>query len=140
MKAVELKKETKQDFMKNIKSNTPSLVLYHAEWCPHCVALQPAWKDVKKELEKNQGIVVMEVEYTNMKLLPPQYQNIRGFPTIEVFNEGHVKSEYTGDRSKSSIVDFAVSHAKKVEKKPKASDKKKEPAKPAPKKPAAKKA
>jgi len=137
MKAVELKKETKGDFIKHIKGSTPSLVLYHAEWCPHCVALQPAWKDVKKELEKNPGIVVMEVEYTNMKLLPSQYQNIRGYPTIEVFNEGRVKSEYTGDRSKSSIIEFAVSHAKKVDKKQKP---KAETTKPKNKKPAAKKA
>ena len=81
--------------------------------CPHCVALQPTWNTVREQLGANGGIILAEVEYEHMSMLPASLRNIRGFPTIQMLQNGRVKDEYSGDRSTQSIVDFALSYAVK---------------------------
>jgi thiol-disulfide isomerase/thioredoxin len=113
MKFINLNPSTKDEFHKTVHdATTPTLMLLHANWCPHCIQLHPVWEMAKKHLGlKNHGINVVEVEYTHMNLLPPALKSVKGFPTIEIVKSGKVKSEYQGDRSPEDIVRFAVSHA-----------------------------
>jgi protein disulfide-isomerase len=119
MKAIALSPKTKDNFVKTVKDETPTLMLSYADWCPHCVALHPTWEQVKRKLAEQKGIHVVEVEYTHMELLPAALKNVRGFPTIQIVKKGRVSSEFQGDRNASAIMDFALQHASKTAKAPK---------------------
>ncbi len=137
MKSVELTAQSAGSVMQLLQSEQPVLMLCHANWCPHCVALRPTWRLMKSQLG-NTDITVVEVEYDNMNLLPSRLQNIRGFPTIQIVKSGKVKSQYQGERSLDGILNFAMANAKKVRvAKPKVatSPKKKVASKPLKKKP-----
>lgn len=114
MKAVVLTQANKDKFKESMKDDKPILMLYYASWCGHCQALHPTWEALKKKLEVQNGIVVGEVEYSNMSALPASLQNIRGFPTIQVLEKGKVKTEYQGDRRLDSLLEFALNHSKRV--------------------------
>lgn len=94
-----------------LKDSRPVLMLYHMSMCPHCQILKPTWEKVKRKLKNNKGIIVAEVEYSNMTALPSNLRQIRGFPTIQVLENGKVKQEYFGDRSLASITEFATGYA-----------------------------
>lgn len=110
-KSIELSSQTPAEAKSILSENgKPVLILYHMTMCPHCVALAPAWKEAEKKLGRT-GITLVKIEYSYMGLLPASLRNIRGFPTIQVLENGKVKDEYVGDRSAESIVQFAKSHA-----------------------------
>lgn len=102
-----------EDIRAMLADERPILMLYRMQMCPHCVALQPTWSDVKRRLARDNGLVVAEVEYQHMGMLPASLRNIRGFPTIQVIQKGRVKDEYAGDRSCDSIVAYAKTFSTK---------------------------
>lgn len=95
-----------------VHESRPVLILYYMTTCPHCQTLKPTWEKVKNKLKKNDDIAVAEVEYSNMSDMPLNLRQIRGFPTIQMLDHGKVKQEYFGDRSMSSIAEFAMQHVK----------------------------
>lgn len=111
MKPIVVTAANKDRFKSTIVGDKPMLMLYYASWCGHCQALHPTWEALKKKLETQSGILVGEVEYSNMQSLPMDLQNIRGFPTIQVLQKGKVKTEYQGDRNLNSLLQFALGHA-----------------------------
>jgi len=111
MKQLELNHQTQREVHTMLSGGKPVLMLLHAKWCSHCIALQPAWQDTKKKLAKEDGIHVVEVEYDFKLLLPPNIPQPSGFPTIEVVRNGRVVSEYNGDRSSKSITNYALANA-----------------------------
>lgn len=114
MKPMVVTATNKDRFKTAISGDKPMLMLYYASWCGHCQALHPTWEALKKKLEAQSGILVGEVEYSNMAALPTALQNIRGFPTIQVLSKGKVKTEYQGDRTLASLTQFALSQAAPV--------------------------
>jgi thioredoxin-like negative regulator of GroEL len=110
-KSVDLGTKRPEEVKEVLGSDKPILMLYRMQMCPHCIALQPTWADVKRRLGRDKGLLVAEVEYQHMSLLPSALRNIRGFPTIQVVQKGRVRDEYNGDRSTDSIVAFARAFA-----------------------------
>lgn len=79
------------------------VVLYFAEWCGHCHEFRPAWEDLKPQLA-TVGINSAEVESSNMdKLVLPQ--QINGYPTIRIFNNSELMSDYDGERTPAAIME-----------------------------------
>lgn len=122
---VQIKSGGEQTVKAMLKDERPVLILYHMNMCPHCQVLKPTWDKVKKKLKTNSGIITAEVEFADMNMLPVQLRQIRGFPTIQVLHRGKVKQEYFGDRSLTSITDFAMQHVKTAEPKKKSTSAKK---------------
>lgn len=85
-----------------LQSRMPALVAFVSNSCGHCVRLKPAYE----EAAKNAKIVLAMVERGTAGNLPGKY-NVRGFPTIILFQGGEAVKEYQGDRSVQSLVDFA---------------------------------
>ena len=113
MKSIEIVPEQKEQLDKALNSDKPFLLLYRMHGCPHCVSMQDDWKIARTTLAKDNGIYVAEVEYQYINLLPPWLRNIRGFPTIHLIENKQGRTEYQGDRSAPSIVEFAKQYAKK---------------------------
>lgn len=100
---------TDSDFdEKVLKSEDLWLVEFYAPWCGHCKNLAPVWAEVATELKGK--VKVGAVDATVYQTISQRYQ-VRGFPTIKVFNVGKKDGsaeDYNGGRSRSDFVQFAL--------------------------------
>ena len=79
-------------------------VEFYAPWCGHCQDLTPEWEEAAKTTK---SIVFGKVDATKEEELAHEY-NIRGYPTILLFEEGSA-TEYTGGRKATEIVEWMES-------------------------------
>lgn len=85
--------------------DTPVLVDFWAEWCPPCVVIAPLLEQVINERAGEVRLAKLEVdEGENMKLAG-RYQ-VRGFPTIILFQAGEEKGRFSGAKPASHIEQF----------------------------------
>ena len=93
------------------KIDSPTLVLFHGNWCTHCKNMMPAWEQCVQAIqEKTQGkIKTMAIESKSPEVAN---HNITGFPTVRMYPQGLHGSapavEYKGDRSAESLTNFAL--------------------------------
>ena len=87
----------------------PVLVDFWAEWCPPCVVVAPLLEQVIHERAGEITLAKLEVdEGENMKLAG-RYQ-VRGFPTIILFQNGEEKGRFSGAKPVSHIEQFIDEH------------------------------
>jgi len=107
MKALKVNSTNIQSFVECVENKEkPTIILYYANWCPHCAAMKPAWTSVKRKFAKNKGVNIVEVEHQELEHVPKKYKKIKGFPTIQTIKGGKLKSEYYGNRSTEDIVKY----------------------------------
>lgn len=83
----------------------PILVDFWAEWCSPCIFIAPVLAKVIEEYDGAVALAKIEVdEGENMKLAG-QYQ-VRGFPTIILFEKGKEVARFSSARSQSYIEEF----------------------------------
>ena len=91
----------------------PILVDFWAEWCPPCVVVAPLLEQVVNERDGEVMLVKLEVdEGENMKLAG-RYQ-VRGFPTIILFENGEEKGRFSGAKPVSQIEQFIDDHSELI--------------------------
>lgn len=103
----------------HINSNSDSnsngeceILLFTANWCPHCRAAKPIWEEVKNEYKdktiNGQTIVFTDVDCTNespdVSKMMDQYK-IEGFPTIKLIKNGQV-IEFDAKVTKANLEQF----------------------------------
>lgn len=85
---------TDQDFDAEVlKSETPVLVDFYAEWCGPCKAMAPALEEVAKEMEGTVKVAKIDVDAN------PEITNkygIQAMPTLILFKGGEVAARHTG--------------------------------------------
>ena len=88
----------------------PAFVKIHSHTCPHCIEMEPAWKDLIKQVkvEFDGEIVLASVDARTLKDIKSKaLQNISGFPTLMEVKKGGIPGQvYTGDRSSEAMLDF----------------------------------
>jgi len=99
-----------QNFESSI-SNGIWMVFFGATWCPHCRNLTPDWAKFQaeaeeKELESKFDFHIAKVECTESEDIC-RGQNLRGYPTIYLFNNGERKNEEPNERSPEYLMKFA---------------------------------
>jgi len=104
-----------------IKKGEPILLLYHANWCPHCVDYvghprlpSYPWQQVCSYIHTAFGgeVCCSEVESDYISLLPAGMPQVQGFPTL-MFIMGDYKEEFSGDRrDKIAIKEFIQKNTK----------------------------
>ena len=89
-------------------SGGAKLLFFYADWCGHCTKFKPTWKALESE---NLGVSLEKVNCTDTKNTPElaKKYNVGGFPTI-IYVHGDTHEEYSGDRSKESIISFIKSN------------------------------
>lgn len=98
---------TDANFDDELAKHEHLLVEFYAPWCGHCKKLTPEYEGAAEVLSKNDPpIALAKVDATEQKTLAEKY-GIQGFPTLFWFKNG-VKSEYTGGRTKDTIVQWVL--------------------------------
>jgi thiol-disulfide isomerase/thioredoxin len=93
-------------------SKEAELLLFYADWCPHCKTAKPIWNELKDEYQNKTingySIVFTEVncttETSEVEKLMNQYK-VEGFPTIKLLKDGQV-IEYDAKPTKETLNQF----------------------------------
>uniref|UniRef100_A0A6C0CUN7 Thioredoxin domain-containing protein n=1 Tax=viral metagenome TaxID=1070528 RepID=A0A6C0CUN7_9ZZZZ len=104
MKLIKVTEKNKDKFTDYVQQKErPTLVLFYANWCPHCQMFEPTWKELSKKMGKNRKLQMAQVEYADMDYVPKKYKKIRGFPTIQMMKGGKVLSEFNDIRTMDAL-------------------------------------
>jgi len=88
-------------FSELINQNKPVLVDFFAEWCGPCKMMSPILKQVKDTLGDRVSIIKIDVDKNQS--LAAKYQ-VRGVPTLMLFNEGKQVWRQSGVVQKDEII------------------------------------
>src|SRR5579859_4262497 len=90
-----------------LKSETPVLVDYWAEWCGPCKSIAPILDEVAREYDGRLKIAKINVDEN--QVVPAKF-GIRGIPTLMLFKNGNVEATRVGALSKSQLTAFLDSN------------------------------
>jgi thioredoxin 1 len=83
-----------------LKSDTPVLIDFWAEWCGPCKILSPTVEELAKEYEGK--LKVGKVNVDEQGNLAMRY-NVMSIPTLKFFKGGNIVAELVGAAPKSTI-------------------------------------
>ncbi|MFT3721913.1 thioredoxin TrxA [Pseudorhodoferax sp.] len=86
-----------------LKSGTPVLVDYWAEWCGPCKMIAPILDEVAKNYEGKLQVAKMNVDEN--RDVPAKF-GIRGIPTLMLFKGGELSATKVGAMSKAQLTAF----------------------------------
>jgi thioredoxin 1 len=90
-----------------LKSDTPVLVDFWAEWCGPCKAIGPRLEEIAGEYSGK--VVVAKVNVDENPGAPAKY-GVRGIPTLIMFKSGKEVEQLVGAHPKDKIVDLIKKH------------------------------
>ena len=85
-----------------LKSKTPCLVDFWAEWCGPCKQIAPILEEISNEMNE---IVIAKHNIDENPNQPTKY-GVRGIPTMLLFKGGELKATKVGATTKSNIISF----------------------------------
>ncbi len=98
---------TDQSFEDDVlKSESPVVVDFWAEWCAPCKAMGPLIDELAKEQDGK--LKVAKINIDDNPNTPTTY-GVRGIPTFMVFKDGQLLDTKVGGMSKSQLEDWVNS-------------------------------
>jgi thioredoxin 1 len=83
-----------------LKSETPVLLDFWAEWCGPCKAIAPMLDELAKQYEGKLRVVKVNIDQNQQT---PRTYGVRGIPTLMVFKNGKVEATQIGAVSKGQL-------------------------------------
>jgi thioredoxin 1 len=84
-----------------VKSASPVVVDFWADWCHPCKMLAPILDEIANE--KNGAVKIAKVDVNNNPELSARF-GVRSIPTLLFFKNGEVKDQMIGAASKKDLV------------------------------------
>jgi len=101
MAAANISNLTQSSFETDVlKSSTPVLVDFWAEWCGPCKMIAPVLDELAGEYDGK--IKIGKVNIDNEQGLAAEY-GVRAIPTLLLFKDGQVTEQIVGQRSKRDL-------------------------------------
>ena len=89
-----------------LKSKTPVIVDFWAEWCGPCHQIAPALEEIAAEMADK--VTVAKVNVDENPMTPSKY-GVRSIPTLMLFKNGEVASTKIGAIPKSKLLEWVNS-------------------------------
>lgn len=86
-----------------VKSSTPVLVDFWAEWCGPCKALGPKLEEIAQEMGAKVSVLKLDVDANQEAAVK---FGVRSIPTMIMFKDGKAVDQIMGNHPKDSIVEF----------------------------------
>ena len=86
-----------------LKSASPVLVDFWAEWCGPCKQIAPALDQISEELSGR--VTIAKVHIEDSPSTPGRY-GVRGIPTMMLFKDGQMTSMKVGAMPKAKILEW----------------------------------
>ncbi len=89
-----------------LKSSTPVLVDFWAEWCGPCKQIAPALEQIASEMGDRLSVVKLNIDEHPST---PSRFGVRGIPTLMVFKDGQVAATKIGAMPKNKLMEWVES-------------------------------
>tara|TARA_B100000787_G_C16178995_1_gene290643 strand:+ start:64 stop:540 length:477 start_codon:yes stop_codon:yes gene_type:complete len=95
----------------NPEGDDVHIILFYADWCPHCVSAKPEWGKLVKKLNntkvnnKNVKVQSCNCEEEGVQKEAAADNNISGYPTIKCLKAGG-SEEYKGAREFDALANW----------------------------------
>jgi thioredoxin 1 len=86
-----------------LKSTTPVVVDFWAEWCGPCKMIGPSLEEIAKELGPKAKIVKVNIDENPHT---PSKFGVRGIPTLMVFKDGKLAATKVGAAPKGQLASW----------------------------------
>tara|TARA_B100000963_G_C22639479_1_gene679558 strand:- start:7567 stop:8052 length:486 start_codon:yes stop_codon:yes gene_type:complete len=103
---------TPSKFDSTLGKSGKKLVLFYADWCPHCTKFKPTWESVCDSVNNAEDKKMISINVgdssSDSKNIMKEY-NVNGFPTIVLIDQTNNKKSieaYEGGRDKSSLESY----------------------------------
>ncbi|EAX10962.1 dnaJ homolog subfamily C member 10 isoform 2 [Homo sapiens] len=99
----------RREFDAAVNSGELWFVNFYSPGCSHCHDLAPTWRDFAKEVD---GLLRIGAVNCGDDRMLCRMKGVNSYPSLFIFRSGMAPVKYHGDRSKESLVSFAMQHVR----------------------------